>query len=92
MAAFDPDIDEPLHRLEGTSGNERGGLSIMKKGPSGGADNLHVFKAPRASLLGLDKLAKKKQEDSKVSSYKDEEEDVGYDGDRKSSQRPPKER
>ena len=78
---IDPDNDPSLHRLEGSSGNEVGGLIIMKKGPAG-KDDTHVFKKPAVSLLGLDKLADAKRKSgndtdnvkrkSKVTSYKDE--------------------
>ena len=86
MSHLDPDNDPSIHRLEGSSGNQKGGLVIMKKGPASSQDK-HVFKvpAPRASILGLDKLAaakKKQQQDqekeerkSRVTSYRDEEEE-----------------
>ena len=87
MSHLDPDNDPSIHRLEGSSGNEKGGLVIMKKGPASAQDK-HVFKvpAPRASILGLDKLAaakkKQQQEDqekeerkSRVTSYRDKEEE-----------------
>ena len=87
MSHLDPDNDPSIHRLEGSSGNEKGGLVIMKKGPASTEDK-HVFKvpAPRTSILGLDKLAaakrKQQQEDqekeerkSRVTSYRDEEEE-----------------
>ena len=54
--------DDAIYRLEGTSGEQRGGLVIMKKGQS--ADTArHEFKqpAPRQSVLGLDKLAASKR-------------------------------
>lgn len=55
------DMDDNPHRLEGTSGEEKGGLVIMKRGPSvKGEEGAHVFKKPeipRTSLLGLDRLA-----------------------------------
>ena len=56
------DTDDTLYRLEGTSGDQRGGLVIMKKGQSADVDR-HEFKrpAPRQSLLGLDKLAASKR-------------------------------
>lgn len=76
---MDPDDDPSVHRLEGSSGNQPGGLVIMKKGPSKDSEK-HDFKKP--SLLGLDRLAavKRQQEDdkqrahkkSKVTSYKDD--------------------
>lgn len=55
------DDDPALHRLEGTSSNERGGLVLkkLKTEPS--------FKIPKPSLLGLDKLAaarRKEQEEA----------------------------
>lgn len=77
---IDPDNDPSLHRLEGSSGSETGGLVIMRKGSSG--DDKHVFKKPAVSLLGLDKLAEAKRKldkgsanvkkKSRVTSYKDE--------------------
>jgi len=55
--------DNAVYRLEGTSGEQRGGLVIMKKGQSADVDR-HEFKqpAPRQSLLGLDKLAASKRQ------------------------------
>ena len=80
---IDPDNDPSLHRLEGSTGGEVGGLVIMKKGPAG--DDKHVFKRPMTSLLGLDKLAEAKRKldsssdvvkrKSKVTSYRDEDDD-----------------
>lgn len=78
---------ESLHRLEGSTGQEKGGLVIMKKkGPSEDSP-VHTFKKP--SLLGLDKLAaakrKKDGEESKeikksrVLSYKDDEDEIADD-------------
>lgn len=52
---MDPATDPGLYRLEGTDKNEAGGLIIRKK-PSD-----HTFKKPQVSVLGLDKLAKKKR-------------------------------
>ena len=86
MASMEPDDDPSVHRLEGSSGNEKGGLVIMKKGPSADSGQ-HVFLPPpaRSSLLGLDRLAavrRKQQEDedlqrkSHISSYHGEEEDI----------------
>ena len=82
-AYIDPDSDPSLHRLEGSAGNEVGGLVIMKKGPAG--EDQHVFKKPLTSLLGLDKLAEAKRKldsasdivkrKSKVTSYKDEDDE-----------------
>ena len=61
-----------LHRLEGTSGTEAGGLTIMKKcdaddndGEDATAKTKHVF-APRSSLLGLDRLASEKRRTAAV--------------------------
>lgn len=85
MSYLDPDGDPSLHRLEGSSGTERGGLVIMKKGPAESSDEKHVFKTPTAkvSLLGLDRLAAEKRKEaeeklstkSKVMSYKGDWED-----------------
>ncbi|WAR11542.1 PRP16-like protein, partial [Mya arenaria] len=80
MSVISPDDDPALHRLEGLTGNQSGGLIIMKKGPATDVDKFS-FKKP--SLLGLDKLAAAKRpaendsinskKKSKVSSYKDED-------------------
>lgn len=43
MSHLDPENDPSIHRLEGSSENEQGGLIIMKKGPSSQQDK-HVFK------------------------------------------------
>lgn len=86
MASLSFEDDGGIHRLEGTSGQEQGGLVIMKKKPSGEA---HTFKKPdmpKVSLFGLDKLAALKRETenleggttpkrSKVSSYRDEDDE-----------------
>ena len=85
MSYLEDEEEAGVHRLEGSTGTEKGGLVIMKKGPSADADK-HVFLAPsqRPSILGLDRLAalKRKQQEeerekkkSRVSSYKDEEEE-----------------
>ena len=60
--ADENDADDAIYRLEGTSGEQRGGLVIMKKGQSADVDR-HEFKrpAPKQSLLGLDKLAASKR-------------------------------
>lgn len=78
--------DDAIHRLEGYDpDNQIGGLIIKKKSAT---DDQHIFRAPapKASLLGLDKLAAQKRKEkeekeekeekkkSKVSSYKDWEE------------------
>lgn len=50
------------HRLEGSSG-EHGGLIVKnKQGNISGSDD-DVFKKPSTSLLGLDRLAKRKKEE-----------------------------
>uniref|UniRef100_A0A2C9JIP5 RNA helicase n=1 Tax=Biomphalaria glabrata TaxID=6526 RepID=A0A2C9JIP5_BIOGL len=90
------ELDDDIHRLEGTSGKETGGLIIMKKGPSKDGDTAHTFKRPdmpKVSLLGLDKLAASKREidseihmtpkRSKVSSYKEDDENDVEDDDYK---------
>ena len=55
MAFVKHEDHSSLNRLEGTTGNEKGGLVIMKKGPSS-AESSHAFKAPVGlpprSLLG----------------------------------------
>lgn len=78
MSYVNPDDDPALHRLEGSMGDMKGGLVIMKKGPAHDNDK-HTFKKP--SLLGLDKLAASKRsadvdnggmkKKSRVTSYKD---------------------
>ncbi|XP_071092501.1 pre-mRNA-splicing factor ATP-dependent RNA helicase PRP16-like [Haliotis cracherodii] len=83
MANFESDEDPSLHCLEGSSGLQKGGLVIMKKGQSN--KNPHMFKKPTGSVLGLDKLAAAKRTQnsdvpmspkrSKVMSYKDDEYD-----------------
>lgn len=83
MANFESDDDPSLHCLEGSSGLQKGGLVIMKKGQSN--NNPHMFKKPTGSVLGLDKLAAAKRiqnsdvpmspKRSKVMSYKDDEYD-----------------
>lgn len=106
MNKFEADDDPALHRLEGTDTSQKGGLVIRKKGPASDVPK-HEFKAPlpRSSLLGLDVLAanKRKQEKdvdgdrkdkrSKVSSYRDEDdnEDV-EDRERSHSRREHKDR
>ena len=68
----DPEDEPSLHRLEGTSGMEKGGLVIMKKGPSSETDQ-HQFKKPQLvgkSLLGLDKLAAVKRQELSEQSKK----------------------
>ncbi|KAH9495949.1 Pre-mRNA-splicing factor ATP-dependent RNA helicase PRP16 [Bulinus truncatus] len=80
------EMDEDIHRLEGTSGKETGGLIIMKKGPSKDGVTTHTFKKPdmpKVSLLGLDRLAAAKRGEesdvsltpkrSKISSFRDDE-------------------
>ncbi|BFZ12702.1 hypothetical protein BsWGS_15741 [Bradybaena similaris] len=95
------DLDEDIHRLEGSSGDESGGLIIMKKGPSKGEAASHTFKkpdVPRVSLLGLDRLSAAKRElqsevvdwspkRSKVLSYRDDEEDDVEDNNDKHSRK-----
>ena len=88
MSFKEPDDDPSLHRLEGSSGNEKGGLIIKKKSVADGAGS-HTFKvpaipAPKTSLLGLDRLAalkrktaeeEKDYKKSRVTSYRDEDDD-----------------
>ena len=58
-------FNRAAHRLEG-SGSESGGLIIKssktKQDKSSSKDD-HVFKKPTTSLLGLDRLARKKREE-----------------------------
>jgi len=61
MSSFNP----RTHRLEG-SGNETGGLIVKKirdKPNTSSSNDDHVFKKPTTSLLGLDRLARKKREE-----------------------------
>lgn len=55
MAAF----DAKKHKLEGTSGEESGGLILSKKRSK--PDDGGTFKKPTGSLLGLDALAREKR-------------------------------
>lgn len=82
MTSFvDPDDDPALHRLEGSSGSEKGGLVIMKKKSEHGDFKFKKPSLPKVSLLGLDKLAAEKRKldiksenttkRSKVTSYTD---------------------
>lgn len=54
--------DDNIHRLEGTSSNEKGGLIVKKKPPT--------FKVPQTSLLGLDKLAAAKRREKEDAARK----------------------
>ncbi|CAG9766149.1 unnamed protein product [Ceutorhynchus assimilis] len=56
--------DDGVHRLAGTSGNEKGGLIIKKK------DKESTFKVPKPSLLGLDRLAAQKRKDKEDAARK----------------------
>lgn len=91
--SIEPDDDPSLHRLEGSRGNEKGGLIIKKKS---NVDKSHEFTkpqlSPRTSLLGLDKLAAAKRmvdepsvelsrKKSRIISYQDEDDDDDDDGD-----------
>lgn len=65
-------FDSSTHRLAG-SGSESGGLILKscKTKESGSSDNgkdTHVFKKPTTSLLGLDRLARKKREEREAES------------------------
>lgn len=76
MAQQQDDESDGVFRLEGSSGAQKGGLVIMKKGPASDS-NQHEFKQPsavaRQSLLGLDKLASIKRAEAAASaSDKDE--------------------
>ncbi len=68
MSSFDPST----HRLAGSSSSEAGGLILKSSKPKGSNDSSeerkpssseHVFKKPSASLLGLDRLARRKREE-----------------------------
>lgn len=66
--------NDKTDRLEGTTGKEKGGLIIMKKGPAAGVEPVEFKKPeipPARSLLGLDRLAAAKRfekEESEASS------------------------
>lgn len=64
MSSFNPST----HRLAGSGSSEAGGLILKSSKPktSDGAEaksSDHLFKRPSASLLGLDRLARKKREE-----------------------------
>lgn len=61
-------------RLEGSSGNEKGGLIVTKKANPDVVSDDHLFKKP--SMLGLEKLAKLKREEN-LRKRKEEEETPG---------------
>ncbi|KAF4522429.1 hypothetical protein B566_EDAN012329 [Ephemera danica] len=76
--------DPSIFRLEGTSGEQKGGL-IVKKKVNSEEEGFKIPDAPKGvSLLGLDKLAAKRKleqenlerEKSRVSSYKEGDEEV----------------
>lgn len=86
---IDPDDDPTLHRLEGTQGNEKGGLVIMKK-KSNSDFEFKKPATPRTSILGLDKLAASKRKTdtvlssskkSRVMSYQDDDDESSSDED-----------
>jgi pre-mRNA-splicing factor ATP-dependent RNA helicase DHX38/PRP16 len=67
MANLSEKYEESLHRLDGSSGTERGGLVIMKQKSADGSQ--HTFKSPetpRSSLLGLDRLAAEKRKEQEL--------------------------
>ena len=68
MSSFDPST----HRLAGSSSSEAGGLILKSSRPKTTSSNdsesktsssEHVFKKPSASVLGLDRLARRKREE-----------------------------
>lgn len=75
--------EDGVHRLEGTSGNEQGGLIIKKKKDA-------TFKIPKPSLLGLDRLAaekrKEKEDAARKMSFSMEDENIS-DSPRSDSQK-----
>lgn len=98
MASLDFEDGGDVHRLEGSSEQEQGGLVIMKKKTDGEA---HTFKKPdipKVSMFGLDKLAALKREAaesenpeggltpkrSKVSSYRDDDDENDIEEERSS--------
>lgn len=68
-------MEENVHRLAGSAGDEQGGLIIKKK-----KDTEPTFKVPRASLLGLDRLAalkrREKEDAARKMSFSIEEENA----------------
>lgn len=74
-------MDSQVDRLEGIAeGEVKGGLVIKKKQPTGDAQNEeHVFKKPRISVFGLDKLAaakrKEREEQEKAGNEADDRKD-----------------
>ncbi|OQV23522.1 Pre-mRNA-splicing factor ATP-dependent RNA helicase PRP16 [Hypsibius exemplaris] len=72
----DGPVDPSLHRLAGTTPQQRGGLEIRKASSTAGESprreasvdsTSSEFRAPRASLLGLDRLAAQKRKASEDS-------------------------
>lgn len=57
-------FDNKRGKLEGTSGNESGGLMLPTKRPKSEKDD--VFKKPTTSLLGLDSLAREKRKERQM--------------------------
>ncbi|XP_066259439.1 pre-mRNA-splicing factor ATP-dependent RNA helicase PRP16 [Euwallacea similis] len=55
--------EDGIHRLEGTSTNEKGGLIVKKKKEP-------TFKVPKPSLLGLDRLAAQKRREKEDAARK----------------------
>ncbi len=56
--------NDKIDRLEGTTGKEKGGLIITKKGPAAGVEPVEFKKPempPARSILGLDRLAAAKR-------------------------------
>lgn len=58
-------FDRSTHKLEGSSSSEAGGLIVKssKAKSDSGASNEPTFKKPTTSLLGLDRLARRKREE-----------------------------
>ncbi|KAF7265584.1 ATP-dependent RNA helicase l(1)G0007 [Rhynchophorus ferrugineus] len=81
--------NDSVHRLEGTTGNERGGLILKKKKEP-------TFRIPQPSLLGLDRLAAKKRKEKEEAARKmsfsiDDEENSESGTDSKEKKRKAKE-
>ncbi|KAG8187637.1 hypothetical protein JTE90_027046 [Oedothorax gibbosus] len=66
-------MQSTIHRLEGSAGNEVGGLILQKKKDDNG---LFKVPAPKKSLLGLDTLAEKRRRE-KEAEQRQEKEDEG---------------
>lgn len=62
--------DESIHRLEGSSNQEKGGLVIVKK------EAPKEFQFAKPSMLGLDKLAAARRQQNKLISFNEGEQEL----------------